>query len=57
MEAQLLETKLSSQSQFYGRSADLLVEMVNDRTVGAEVYNDVMDRLSPKEGEDDTQSK
>ena len=57
LEAQLLETKLSSQSQFYGRSADLLVEMVNDRTVGAEVYNDVMDRLSPKEGEDDTQSK
>ena len=57
LEAQLLETKLSSQSQFYGRSADLLVEMVNDRTVGAEVYNDVMDRLSPKEGEDDTESK
>ena len=57
LEAQLLETKLSSQSQFYGRSADLLVEMVNDRTVGAEVYHDVMDRLSPKEGEDDTESQ
>ncbi len=47
-EAQLLDTKLTSQSQFYARSADLLVEMINDRTPGAEVYQDVIDRLDPE---------
>ena len=49
-EAQLLETKLTSQSQFYARSADLLVEMINDRTPGAEVYQDVINRLAPDDG-------
>ncbi len=48
-EAQLLETKTSSMASFYARSADLLVEMINDRTPGAEVYEDVIDRLSPVE--------
>jgi uncharacterized membrane-anchored protein YhcB (DUF1043 family) len=46
-EAQLLETKTTAMSQFYARSADLLVEMINDRTPGAEVYQDVVDRLAP----------
>jgi len=46
-EAQLLETKTTAMSQFYARSADLLVEMINDRTPGAEVYQDVIDRLAP----------
>ena len=47
-EAQLLETKTTAMSQFYARSADLLVEMINDRTPGAEVYQDVIDRLAPE---------
>ncbi len=47
-EAQLLDAKLSSQSQFYAKSADLLVEMINDRTPGAEVFQDVIDRLAPE---------
>lgn len=46
MTAQLLETKLTTQSQYYARSADLLVEMIHDRTPGAEVYRDVIDRLA-----------
>lgn len=46
-EAQLLETKTSAMSSFYAKSADLLVEMINDRTPGAEVYQDVIDRLAP----------
>ena len=47
-EAQLLETKTTAMSQSYDRSADLLVEMINDRTPGAEVYQDVIDRLAPE---------
>lgn len=47
-EAQLLETKTSAMSSFYARSADLLVEMMNDRTPGAEVYEDVVRRLAPE---------
>ena len=46
-EAQLLETKTTAMSSFYAKSADLLVEMINDRTPGAEVYQDVIDRLAP----------
>lgn len=47
-EAQLLETKTSAMSSFYARSADLLVEMINDRTPGSEVYEDVIHRLAPE---------
>lgn len=47
-EAQLLETKTSAMSSFYARSADLLVEMINDRTPGSEVYEDVIRRLAPE---------
>ena len=47
-EAQLLETKTTAMSSFYARSADLLVEMMNDRTPGAEVYEDVVRRLAPE---------
>lgn len=47
-EAQLLETKTTAMSSFYARSADLLVEMMNDRTPGAEVYEDVVSRLAPE---------
>ena len=47
-EAQLLETKTSAMSSFYARSADLLVEMINDRTPGSEVYEDVINRLAPE---------
>ena len=47
-EAQLLEAKTTAMSDFYARSADLLVEMINDRTPGAEVYNDVASRLAPE---------
>lgn len=47
-EAQLLETKTSAMSSFYARSADLLVEMINDRTPGSEVYEDVVRRLAPE---------
>ncbi len=50
-EAQLLEAKAASISNFYARSADLLVEMINDRTPGAEVYRDVTSRLAPEPGE------
>lgn len=46
-EAQLLESKTSAMSTFYAKSADLLVEMISDRTPGAEIYNDVAERLSP----------
>lgn len=46
-ESQLLEAKLTAQSQYYARSADLLVEMISDRTPGSEVYRDVIDRLRP----------
>lgn len=49
-EAQLLETKTTAMSSFYARSADLLVEMINDRTPGAEVYQDVIERLAPEPG-------
>jgi len=49
-EAQLLETKTTAMSSFYARSADLLVEMMNDRTPGAEVYEDVVSRLAPEPG-------
>ena len=50
-EAQLLEAKTAAMSNFYARSADLLVEMINDRTPGAEVYRDVTSRLAPEPGE------
>lgn len=48
-DAQLLEAKTTAMSSYYARSADLLVEMVHDRTVGAEIYNTVADRLRPEE--------
>ncbi len=48
-EAQLLEAKTSAMSSYYARSADLLVEMTFDRTVGAEIYNSVAERLKPEE--------
>lgn len=44
----MLETKTSAMSSFYARSADLLVEMINDRTPGSEVYEDVINRLAPE---------
>lgn len=50
-EAQLLETKISAMSSFYARSADLLVEMINDRTPGSEIYEDVIHRLAPEPDE------
>lgn len=46
-EAQLLESKTSAMSTFYAKSADPLVEMISDRTPGAEIYNEVAERLSP----------
>ena len=46
-EAQLLEAKTSAMSSYYARSADLLVEMINDRTPGAEVYNEITSRFAP----------
>ena len=48
-EAQLLETKTSAMSSFYAKSADLLVEMISDRTPGAEIYQEVAERLAPQE--------
>ena len=48
-EAQLLESKTSAMSAFYAKSADLLVEMISDRTPGAEIYQDVTERLAPRE--------
>lgn len=48
-EAQLLETKTSAMSSFYAKSADLLVEMISDRTPGAEIYQEVAERLAPRE--------
>lgn len=47
-DAQLLESKLSAQSQYYAKSADLLVEMINDRTPGSEIYQEMMERLAPE---------
>ena len=48
-EAQLLESRTSAMSSFYAKSADLLVEMISDRTPGADIYKDVIGRLSPDE--------
>ena len=65
-EAQLLETKTSAMSSFYAKSADLLVELINDRTPGADVYQEIVNRLAPDEQisapdmvekQDDTSSK
>lgn len=47
-EAQLLEAKTTAVSSFYARSSDLLVELINDRTPGSEVYEDVIRRLAPE---------
>lgn len=49
-EAQLLESKVTAQSQFYAKSADLLVEMINDRTPGSDVYQSVINRFAPDPG-------
>ena len=48
-EAQLLESRTSAMSSFYAKSADLLVEMISDRTPGADIYKDVIERLAPDE--------
>ena len=48
-EAQLLESRTSAMSSFYAKSADLLVEMISDRTPGADIYQDVIGRLAPDE--------
>ena len=48
-EAQLLESRTSAMSSFYAKSADLLVEMISDRTPGADIYQDVIERLAPNE--------
>ncbi|MBE6526318.1 MAG: hypothetical protein E7Z63_00900 [Thermoplasmata archaeon] len=48
-EAQLLESKTTAITNLYGKSADLLVEMIADRTPGADVYRDIIDRLKPED--------
>ena len=48
-EAQLLESKTSAMSTYYAKSADLLVEMISDRTPGSEIYQEVAERLAPRE--------
>ena len=35
----------------FKKTADLLVEMISDRTPGAEIYQDVTDRLAPRESQ------
>lgn len=53
-DAQLLEAKTSAMTGFYAKSADLLVEMINDRTPGSEVYEDIISRLAPDDPEEIT---
>ena len=49
-EAQLLEAKVSNRTQFIGKSGDLLSEIIGDRTPGAEIYQEVAERLAPEGG-------
>ena len=49
-EAQLLECQISSRTQFIGKSGDLLSEVIGERTPGAEIYNQVAERLAPEGG-------
>ena len=50
-DSELLQEKLAARSNFFGKAGDLLVEMINDHTPGAEVYNEIMERLEPDEPE------
>lgn len=52
-EAQLLEEKTSSRSEFIAKSADLLVELIADKTPGSEVHEDMIERLAPEENTDE----
>jgi len=47
LNSQLFETKVTSQSQFYAGAGDLLIELVNDRTPGADVYQEIARELDP----------
>ncbi len=53
-DAQLLEAKVTAMTGYYAKSADLLVEMISDRTPGSEVYQDIISRLAPDEPEEIT---
>lgn len=48
-EAELLETKRELNSSLYGRVADLLVDVLYDKTPGAEVFDSITKRLEPEE--------
>ncbi len=47
-EGEILDAKLVSQQIEYTKCADLLTELLHDRTIGAEIYNEIMARLEPK---------
>lgn len=52
--AEILESKLTAQEIQYKSGGDLLVELLHDRTIGAEVYDEIKSRLKPEGEEQET---
>lgn len=47
LESQVFETKVTAQSQFYAGAGDLLIELINDRTPGSDVYQEIAREIDP----------